>query len=101
MIRHPSRSTLFPYTTLFRSRGAGQRRTAMDAGAGGRNLVPAREREVAAGGSAAAARVSLVCASQFGAAQVLRRVWAQTESLIRHVRPSPSPSPLWGEGNAG
>src|SRR5260370_12980751 len=25
MIRRPPRSTLFPYTTLFRSRGAGQR----------------------------------------------------------------------------
>src|SRR5438045_6278828 len=24
MIRHPPRSTLFPYTTLFRSRGAGR-----------------------------------------------------------------------------
>src|SRR3712207_6984967 len=27
MIRRPPRSTLFPYTTLFRSRGEGQRRT--------------------------------------------------------------------------
>src|SRR2546422_4660963 len=30
MIRRPPRSTLFPYTTLFRSRGAG----ALDAGSG-------------------------------------------------------------------
>src|SRR5438034_7354370 len=28
MIRRPPRSTLFPYTTLFRSRRAGERRTA-------------------------------------------------------------------------
>src|SRR3712207_8588058 len=33
MIRRPPRSTLFPYTTLFRSRGGGQR-------PGGRDAVP-------------------------------------------------------------
>src|SRR3712207_7142722 len=31
MIRRPPRSTLFPYTTLFRSRHAGQRRDAPEA----------------------------------------------------------------------
>src|SRR3989441_11336373 len=52
MIRRPPRSTLFPYTTLFRSRGAGAGR---DAGAG--DLGARRQRAGAAlrgpGGSGA------------------------------------------------
>src|SRR3712207_6899809 len=39
MIRRPPRSTLFPYTTLFRSRG-----DAADAGAHGRAAAAGRER---------------------------------------------------------
>src|SRR5256885_12547731 len=40
MIRRPPRSTLFPYTTLFRSRQAGVRLRAE----GGRSVAPARPR---------------------------------------------------------
>src|SRR3712207_8373223 len=36
MIRRPPRSTLFPYTTLFRSRAAGQRRGVLRLGRAGR-----------------------------------------------------------------
>src|SRR3712207_6894421 len=35
MIRRPPRSTLFPYTTLFRSDGRGRRREAADGGRSG------------------------------------------------------------------
>src|ERR1035441_698596 len=35
MIRQPPRSTLFPYTTLFRSRGVRQRRAPHEAGTAG------------------------------------------------------------------
>src|SRR5256885_4092784 len=41
MIRRPPRSTLFPYTTLFRSRG-GARRPARDGPGGSRGEAPAR-----------------------------------------------------------
>src|SRR2546422_4099758 len=34
MIRRPTRSTLFPYTTLFRSPSAGEKRTGCDKGSG-------------------------------------------------------------------
>src|SRR3712207_7362931 len=45
MIRRPPRSTLFPYTTLFRSRGAPQRRRqAGRLGARRREAPPARFR---------------------------------------------------------
>src|SRR3712207_8681129 len=48
MIRRPPRSTLFPYTTLFRSAGGGRHRPA--AGAARRQgRVRAREREGAQG----------------------------------------------------
>src|SRR3712207_8144598 len=42
MIRRPPRSTLFPYTTLFRSRGRGLRRARLRplAGGGGLRLGP-------------------------------------------------------------
>src|SRR5438552_13490577 len=43
MIRRPPRSTLFPYTTLFRSRGPGRAR--------GRKRAPRATREAAAVGS--------------------------------------------------
>src|SRR2546430_10252926 len=42
MIRRPPRSTLFPYTTLFRSHGRGQLRHACHA-AGGRGVLPRSE----------------------------------------------------------
>src|SRR2546430_9787158 len=49
MIRRPPRSTLFPYTTLFRSRVAGRRRTrvrhAVDAGARRAEAAGARRSE--------------------------------------------------------
>src|SRR3712207_8018392 len=49
MIRHPPRSTLFPYTTLFRSAVAGQRGT--QRGRGGRIAgVPQPHRVVVTGG---------------------------------------------------
>src|SRR2546430_5828160 len=35
MIRRPPRSTLFPYTTLFRSEGRGRRAAGVRSGAGG------------------------------------------------------------------
>src|SRR3712207_8267152 len=42
MIRRPPRSTLFPYTTLFRSQGAPPDRAGVGgAGEGGRRSVPA------------------------------------------------------------
>src|SRR2546430_6683096 len=37
MIRRPPRSTLFPYTTLFRSKGEGTRRSDGDVGRDARN----------------------------------------------------------------
>src|SRR3712207_7259614 len=49
MIRRPPRSTLFPYTTLFRSRGAAARR-----GAGARLSARAVEAEVSIGDRARA-----------------------------------------------
>src|SRR5690348_17970820 len=48
MIRRPPRSTLFPYTTLFRSRGAARRRRVVRALGG-------RRRAAAAGGAGARA----------------------------------------------
>src|SRR3989441_12917887 len=42
MIRRPPRSTLFPYTTLFRSRVALIERIARACGSGGRNELPQR-----------------------------------------------------------
>src|SRR5437588_8837050 len=56
MIRRPPRSTLFPYTTLFRSQGRGGRRPARRRGSsgrlpdrvrrgGGRRPLPARDRK--------------------------------------------------------
>src|SRR5688572_32684685 len=42
MIRRPPRSTLFPYTTLFRSRHAGQ--PPADRAPGRRRVLPARRR---------------------------------------------------------
>jgi len=53
----------------------------MDARTGGRHLVPARERALVAGRSAAPPRVSVVRTSQPGAAQLLRGVWAEAEPL--------------------
>src|SRR2546425_4301129 len=51
MIRRPPRSTLFPYTTLFRSRAAGRRGSA----AGGARLDrPAAARRLRRGGHRAA-----------------------------------------------
>src|SRR5690349_22570050 len=49
MIRRPPRSTLFPYTTLFRSRGFGRGAADADPQRGGRagKAVPAQETEVA------------------------------------------------------
>src|SRR2546426_1767902 len=46
MIRRPPRSTLFPYTTLFRSRGGVARRPARRraGGAGWREALPLRQR---------------------------------------------------------
>src|SRR3712207_8392379 len=59
MIRRPPRSTLFPYTTLFRSHhGAGRRDGGIHAGVrGGRRAVHrrGRERPAAAGGAGAVA----------------------------------------------
>src|SRR3712207_6849462 len=43
MIRRPPRSTLFPYTTLFRSRGASPRRSEEVAGRGARADTPQLE----------------------------------------------------------
>src|SRR2546425_10635381 len=68
MIRRPPRSTLFPYTTLFRSRRAGIRgRAAAAAGARrpggsarGPRPVRARRRPAAAGGGSAGGRGRLV-----------------------------------------
>src|SRR6266513_2057207 len=40
MIRRPPRSTLFPYTTLFRSRCRGSRQLRSASGQGGRNHTP-------------------------------------------------------------
>src|SRR5256885_12394990 len=59
MIRRPPRSTLFPYTTLFRSREGGQRRAGVRPGAAARGalpaeLLPAGRRRAAAGHAAAA-----------------------------------------------
>src|SRR3712207_8564646 len=42
MIRRPPRSTLFPYTTLFRSRLDGIRPEALDVPAQGRGFLPPR-----------------------------------------------------------
>src|SRR3712207_8505877 len=42
MIRRPPRSTLFPYTTLFRSRRSGQ----PEPGGGGRRLAPVVDPEL-------------------------------------------------------
>src|SRR2546426_5765947 len=44
MIRRPPRSTLFPYTTLFRSLVSHERRSGVDAHAGGERGVQAGER---------------------------------------------------------
>src|SRR3712207_8524563 len=51
MIRRPPRSTLFPYTTLFRSGDGGRRSTGAGAGGGGA-VRPARRRRADAGGRA-------------------------------------------------
>src|SRR2546422_3280509 len=58
MIRRPPRSTLFPYTTLFRSCAAGARGDRTDAGAPGENPASLRRRpESESGGSMAAGRI--------------------------------------------
>src|SRR5437899_7624625 len=44
MIRRPPRSTLFPYTTLFRSAGAGRRGRMPGGGGGPRRAGPADRR---------------------------------------------------------
>src|SRR5690606_42042427 len=56
--RHPPRSTLFPYTTLFRSRGrpSPPGRGAPPARAGARTALPPGARRAARGGRAAAIR---------------------------------------------
>src|SRR5256885_12241876 len=41
MIRRPPRSTLFPYTTLFRSRKSAASAAALSAPAGSKNIPPA------------------------------------------------------------
>src|SRR5256885_9781335 len=48
MIRRPPRSTLFPYTTLFRSRGLGVRRRP-ERRARGRRIIPCPDSEVPSG----------------------------------------------------
>src|SRR6266536_2187493 len=57
MIRRPPRSTLFPYTTLFRSRGRGDRRTTARCAAS-RPGNPSRSEEHT---SELQSRVDLVC----------------------------------------
>ena len=74
-----------------RPRGSGQRGTAMDARAGGWNLVPPGERTVAAGRSAATAGVSVVRASQPWTTQFLRGVWAQVEPVAPPALRATSP----------
>src|SRR3989454_12223811 len=64
MIRRPPRSTLFPYTTLFRSRRGGPRLLRPDgSGAGSRSgahhaTAPAAARGTGGAGAGAAARAS-------------------------------------------
>src|SRR3712207_6973856 len=55
MIRRPPRSTLFPYTTLFRSRRAGVHRVAIGAALGAGVVIA----DVAAFGAVAAGTVAL------------------------------------------
>src|SRR2546426_4948860 len=50
MIRRPPRSTLFPYTTLFRSKGAGRRRG--DGGAAAADVPGCRDARWGAGRAA-------------------------------------------------
>src|SRR3712207_7197293 len=58
MIRRPPRSTLFPYTTLFRSLELGGLRRLGDLGVDGRGVVARRRRaRVRGGGRACGARV--------------------------------------------
>src|SRR3712207_7287829 len=52
MIRRPPRSTLFPYTTLFRSTPAAGRRARRPAAGAGPGRRPRRSVEVRAGGTA-------------------------------------------------
>src|SRR2546422_6654036 len=59
MIRRPPRSTLFPYTTLFRSRAStGGRTAARTRGASGRRTSPTRSEEHT---SELQSRLHLVC----------------------------------------
>src|SRR3712207_7562575 len=51
MIRRPPRSTLFPYTTLFRSQGPAVPLPGITAGHCGLDRLPSRAREPAAGRS--------------------------------------------------
>src|SRR2546427_8956834 len=46
MIRRPPRSTLFPYTTLFRSRDRGQARRLRPSRDFGRRVLPVRRRRM-------------------------------------------------------
>src|SRR5256885_11009017 len=57
MIRRPPRSTLFPYTTLFRSRRDGERRPAPARHAGGLEVRPADGRPGQGAGGVRQARV--------------------------------------------
>src|SRR2546423_9626679 len=46
MIRRPPRSTLFPYTTLFRSRGRAQQRVPLANLGGGRRIAAAGQQRI-------------------------------------------------------
>src|SRR2546429_6731711 len=62
MIRRPPRSTLFPYTTLFRSAGRAGRAAEAESGRGGRGMAKAKfERRSEEHTSELQSRLHLVC----------------------------------------
>src|SRR5690348_18081110 len=69
MLRLPPRSPLFPYTTLFRSRGGAGRggRAALSAGAGDRGRVATRHAARARAGAAGRGRVRFLSRRRGGA----------------------------------
>jgi len=94
MIRRPPRSTLFPYTTLFRSAAVGRARTSPksssrareEAGTGAKRRAPHREREEGlgeAGGSSVAANLEVSSSAAGGENLVARDVSGGAKLQLR------------------
>src|SRR2546427_6493126 len=81
MIRRPPRSTLFPYTTLFRSRALAQRGAVLAVAARRRALLDELAAEIAAVGGREPVRLGVDLASRGSAAELAARSEEHTSEL--------------------